>query len=97
MDLFSEIELYTSQNEDTGFTENTETFDAEASVVTVVDGNNTANNITETATAPQSPVTRVKMNEIPCGEFQYRGDSSTLGSRWETWTERFELYVVGNN
>ena len=37
-----------------------------------------------------APILR-KMNEIPCGEFQYRGDVTTLGARSTTWMEKFQL------
>jgi len=34
--------------------------------------------------------------KIPCKEFVYEGDSSTLGTRWETWLGRFELFLTAN-
>ena len=33
---------------------------------------------------------------VPCTRFDYGGDSSTLGSRWTTWVELFDLYVLAN-
>jgi hypothetical protein len=33
---------------------------------------------------------------IKCGEFNYSGDSGTLGKRWQTWLDRFDLYVTAN-
>ena len=35
--------------------------------------------------------------EITCGEFEYSDDAATLGERWQTWLERFELFVTGKN
>ncbi len=34
--------------------------------------------------------------KIPCKEFLYEGDSSTLGTRWETWLGRFKLFLTAN-
>ncbi|RNA28783.1 Retrovirus-related Pol poly from transposon, partial [Brachionus plicatilis] len=33
-------------------------------------------------------------NTITCGQFRYAGDSVTLGQRWETWLERFNLHLA---
>ena len=33
---------------------------------------------------------------ITCGEFAYSGDSTTLGSRWEIWSEPFHLFIEAN-
>ena len=35
----------------------------------------------------------VFMAKLSCGYFEYAGDSATLGSRWESWSERFELFL----
>ena len=34
--------------------------------------------------------------KVSCGQFDYVGDSATLGSRWELWLQRFKLYVTAN-
>ena len=34
--------------------------------------------------------------KITCGEFTYSGDSTTLGSRWESWSKRFQLFIEAN-
>jgi len=34
---------------------------------------------------------------VPCTRFEYEGDSSTIGARWTTWVELFDLYVIANN
>ena len=34
--------------------------------------------------------------KIPVKEFVYDGDSSTLGTRWETWVNRFKLFLTAN-
>ena len=34
--------------------------------------------------------------KITCGEFAYSGDSTTLGSRWEIWSEPFHLFIEAN-
>ena len=31
--------------------------------------------------------------KISCGYFVYAGDAATLGSRWESWNERFDLFL----
>ena len=31
--------------------------------------------------------------KISCGYFTYAGDAATLGSRWESWNERFDLFL----
>jgi hypothetical protein len=36
------------------------------------------------------------MIRYTCGEFEYHGDASTLGSRWEEFLERFELHITVN-
>ena len=34
------------------------------------------------------------MSDRPsCGTFQYSGDPATLGARWQTWSERWLLYI----
>ena len=35
-------------------------------------------------------------DKITCGEFQYAGDQLTIGTRWTTWNELFELYVTAH-
>ena len=64
----------------------------------------TENEVVNTTNTPPTPVpspgvvsVNKKMNEIPCGEFQYRGDVTTLGQRWTCWMEKFNLYVAGND
>ena len=34
--------------------------------------------------------------KITCGELTYSCDSTTLGSRWESWLERFQLFIKAN-
>ena len=34
--------------------------------------------------------------KITCGEFTYSDGSTTLGSRWESWSERFQLFIEAN-
>ena len=34
--------------------------------------------------------------KISCVEFTYSGDSTTLGSRWESWSERLQLFIEAN-
>ena len=31
--------------------------------------------------------------KISCGYFVYAGDAASLGSRWESWNERFDLFL----
>ena len=45
----------------------------------------------------QSQTTQATSMAVLCGEFRYRGDPATLGSRWEEWLERFELSVTANS
>jgi hypothetical protein len=35
-------------------------------------------------------------DKITCGEFQYAGDQLTIGTRWTTWNELFDLYVTAH-
>jgi hypothetical protein len=35
-------------------------------------------------------------DKITCGEFQYAGDQLSIGTRWTTWNELFDLYVTAN-
>lgn len=34
-----------------------------------------------------------QQTQVTCGQFRYVGDSVTLGQRWDTWLERFRLYL----
>lgn len=36
-------------------------------------------------------------SKAACGLFEYNGDISTIGARWEKWTEKFNLYVIAEN
>ena len=35
-------------------------------------------------------------DKIACDKFVYTGDKNTLGTRWTTWNEIFDLYVTVN-
>jgi hypothetical protein len=35
-------------------------------------------------------------DKISCDKFVYSGDQNTLGTRWTTWSEIFDLYVTAN-
>ena len=35
-------------------------------------------------------------DKIACDKFVYSGDQNTLGTRWTTWGEIFDLYVTAN-
>ena len=53
--------------------------------------------ITESAVIPVNILKNRKMEaKITCQEFTYSGDSTTLGSRWESWLERFQLFIEAN-
>ena len=34
--------------------------------------------------------------KITCGGFTYSGDSTRLRARWESWSERFQLFIEAN-
>ena len=34
--------------------------------------------------------------KISCDKFVFSGSQSTIGTRWTTWTELFDLYVTAN-
>ena len=50
---------------------------------------------TPTATT-HTQTTQIMTERIPCKEFLYEGDSSTMGSRWEKWLKRFKLFLIAN-
>ena len=35
-------------------------------------------------------------DKIACEKFVYSGDQNTIGTRWTTWNEQFDLYVTVN-
>ena len=47
---------------------------------------------------PNKPGT-ISMTEsnVTCGMFDYNGDQDSIGSRWDTWLERFKLYIQSKN
>ena len=99
-DSTNEIDSQTSLLGDTGFNDET----TAKTIITVSDEEDDQlfEDVPEENTTQVEQSTRLakriiaSMTEIPCGEFVYRGDQATLGSRWEMWTERFDLYVAGN-
>ena len=53
--------------------------------------------ITQSAIIPVNILkNRKKGSKITCREFTYSGDSTTLGSRWKSWSERFQLFIEAN-
>jgi hypothetical protein len=44
----------------------------------------------------QAQGSNTQMAEIEGERFEYGGNSATLGSRWEAWIERFQIYVDAN-
>ena len=50
--------------------------------------------ITQSVVIPVNILKNRKMEaKITCGEFTYSGESTTLGSRWESWSEQFQLFI----
>lgn len=45
-------------------------------------------------TRQSTRVATVASHQLNCEYFSYRGDSSSLGQRWENWLERFKLYLA---
>ena len=53
--------------------------------------------ISQSAVIPVNILKNRKIEaKITCGELTYSGDSTTLGSRWESWSERFQLFIEAN-
>ena len=55
--------------------------------------NSNASNAQELEEASTDEMANAK---ITCGYFEYHGDANTLGSRWTTWEERFDLQLTAN-
>ena len=52
--------------------------------------------INQDPTDPQVQQDDDMSDKIPCDKFVYSGDQNTLGTRWTTWSEIFDLYVTAN-